>query len=137
MSLGRLLLEQGLEVELKADMKDVIAFLDEEVPGFSHDGYGFRMRPLRGVIGSEWKIMINLWDLTNNEELGPPVGLLEVDELDGPGISFKMPPREQWQDGQTTGFDEEGDFFASFVFQLLNAFQGRGLINLPGQLPVV
>ena len=137
MTLGRLLLEQGLEVELKAGMKDIIAFLDEEVPSFSHDGYGFRMSPLRGVVGSEWKIMINRWDLTNNADLGPPVGLLEVDEMDGGGISFRMPPRELWADGQATGFDEEGGFFASFVFQLLNAFQGRGLINLPGQLPVV
>ena len=92
MTLGRLLLEQGLEVELKAGMKDIIAFLDEEVPSFFHDGYGFRMSPLRGVVGSEWKIMINPWDLTNNADLGPPVGLLEVDEMDGGGISFRMPP---------------------------------------------
>ena len=137
MSLGRLLLEQGLEVELKADMKDIIAFLDEEVPSFSHDGYGFRMSSLRGVAGSEWKIMVNTWDRGNDGDLGPPVGLLEVDEMEGGGISFKMPPRDRWEDGRATDFDEEGDFYASFVFQLLNAFQGRGLINLPGQLPII
>ena len=136
MSLGHLLLEEGVEIELKSEMKDIIAFLDNEVPNFSCDGYGFRISSLRGVAGSQWKIIVKPWDIANATELSPTVGLIEVNKLEGDSISFKIPPRDQWGDDKAAAFDEEGNLFASFIFQLLNAFQGRGLIDLPGQLPV-
>ena len=136
MSFGNFLLEQGVEVELQVDLKEIISLLDDEVPRFAHRGYGFRIRPLGGVVGSRWKLSVSPWDPENAAETVPPVALIEVDRLVGGGVCFRIPHRDGWASPETRSFDEEGKFFSSFAFQILNAFQGRGLIDLAGQLPV-
>ena len=136
MSFGQLLLEQGVEVELQIDLTEIIWLLDDEVPRFAHRGYGFRISPLGGVAGSRWKLLVSPWDPENAAEPVPTVALIEVDRLAGGGVCFRMPHRDGWANAETRSFDEEGGFFSSFVFQILNAFQGRGLIDLAGQLPV-
>ena len=135
MSLGHLLLEEGIELELKVEMKEVIALLDSEVPNFAHDGYGYRITSMKGVLGSQWRLLVKPWDLASSTPLTPAVGLIEIDALGG-GTSLRIPPRAQWGDEESWAFDEGGALFASFVFQLLNAFQNRGFIDLPGQLPL-
>ena len=136
MSLGRLLLEQGMEIELQTDIRKVISFLDDEVPNFSYDGDGYRINSSRGVLGSQWTLLVKTWHLASETELNPTVGLMEVNKLERGGISFKIPPRVQWGDEEDVAFDEDGSFFFSFVCQLLNALQSRGLVDLPGKLPI-
>ncbi len=136
MSFGHFLLEQGVEVELQADLKEVIDALDDEVPRFAHGAYTFRISPMGGVVGSKWRLWVSPWYPGNATETVPPVALIEVDKLVGGGVSFRMPNRDGWANAETKSFDEEGEFFSSFAFQILNAFQGRGLIDLAGQFPV-
>ena len=136
MSLGHLLLEEGVEMELKADMSEVISLLDSEVPSFSYDGYGYRVTSLKGVLGSQWRLIVKPWDRASDAELSPMVGFIEVDKLEAGGVGFRIPPRDQWGDDEASAFDEEGKLFASFVFQILNTFQRHGFIDLPGQLPI-
>ena len=136
MSLGQLILEDGLELEIKADMKTVIELLDTEVPSFSYDDYGYRIRSLRSVMGSEWRLAVKPWDIATATELAPTVGLIEMDKLEGGLISFRVPPRNLSCDDGASTLDDDGKLLSSFVFQLLNLFQSRGLIDLPGQLPV-
>ena len=136
MSFARFLLEEGVELDLKVDMRHVIALLDSEVPNFSYNGYGYRISPTKGVLGSQWRLLVKPMDRDSDAELNPAVGFIEIDQLEDGHVSFRIPPRHQWGDDEARAFDEEGDVFASFIFQILNTFQGRGLIDLPGQLPV-
>ena len=135
MSFGRFVLEEGVEMELKAEMKDVIAFLDSEVPKFDCDGHGYRISSLKGVVGSEWRLLVKTQDMANSAEPAPSVGLIEMDKLDDGRVSFRIPSRDFSNDGEAISFDESGKYFTSFVFQLLEAFRSRGFIELPGQLP--
>ena len=136
MSMGHLLLEEGIEIELDADITEVIEFLEKEVPVFDYDGYGYRISSAKGVLGSQWKLLVKTWDKASASELGPTAGFIEVDKLKGGGASFRIPPKDQWWNDESATFDEEGRFFASFIFQILNALQSRGLIDLPGRLPI-
>ena len=136
MSFVQFLLEQGVEVELQIDLTEIIWLLDDEVPSFAHHGYGFRISPMGGVVGSRWKLSVSPWDPENAAETVPPVALIEVDKLAGGGVCFRLPQRDSWANAETMSFDEDGRFYSSFAFQILNAFQGRGLIDLAGHLPV-
>ena len=136
MSLSHLLLEEGVETEIRADMNEVIALLDNVVPNFSYDSYGYRISSSKGVLGSQWRLLVKPWDRDKAIELSPTVGFIEVDKLESGAINFRIPPREVWGDDEARAFDGDGKLFASFVFQLLNTFQSRGLIDLPGQLPI-
>ncbi len=136
MSLGRLMLEDGVELELSTDVKSIFSLLDAEVPRFSCEGYGYRIGSLRGVLGSQLKLLIKPWERATATELTPCVVVLEVESLKGGGVKIRIPPREHWGDEEALKFDEDGKLFSSFVFQLLNSLQSRGLVSLPGQLPV-
>ncbi len=133
---GYFLLEEGVEMELKVSMREIVSILDEEVPSFTYDSYIYRISAAKGVLGSQLKLLVKPWNSANAAEVAPAVGFIEVNKTENGKISFKIPPRDQWGDDETRAFDEEGKFFSSFIFQLLNAFQSRGLIDLPGQLPV-
>ena len=136
MSLGRLLLEEGLDIELKADIREVIELLDGEIPKFVCDGYGYRISSSMGVASSKWRLMVKPWDLASSTELEPAVGFIEVDKMEGGSVDFRIPPRDQWCDAEARAFDEDGKLFSSFIFQLLTAFQVRGFVDFPGRLPV-
>ena len=136
MSLGRLIVEEGVEMTLKADMNEVIALLDSEVPRFVHDGYGYRISSSKGVLGSQWNLVVKPWDPATASEMATTVGVIEIEKLKTGGTGLKIPPRGPSDDDVTRDFDEDDGTFASFVFQLLNIFQRRGFIDLPGQLPV-
>ena len=136
MSSGHFLLEQGVELEVKAGMEDVITLLDSEVPNFSCEGCGFRINTIKGVAGSEWRLLVERYDPSSPTLPGAIVGIIEIDGLENGVISLRIPPRELWEEGEPTAFQEEGKFFVSFVSQVVNAFQSQGFIQLPGQLPV-
>ena len=136
MSMGHFLVEEGVEVELDTDMDRVISFLHREVPKFSHGGSGYWLSPVKGVLGTSWLFLIKTYIPATNTMLEGSLGLLKAETLGSGAISFRIPPRTEWE---TLGEDsvEGGEvLFASFVFQMLNALQEEGLIHLPGVLPV-
>ena len=66
-----------------------------------------------------------------------PVGRIEVEgQLDG-SVVFRIPPRGADESDEVSQFDRSGRFYGSFAFQILNLFQRRDLISLPGVLPTV
>ena len=136
MSFAQFLLEEGVEMEIQSELREVLVALDSDVPTFSYSGCGFQVRPLGGVIGSKWKLQVQALERRRGALPSPSVGFIEMDKLAGGGTRLRVPPWDEWADADSKAFDKEGDFFASFIFQLLNAFQGRGLIELAGRLPV-
>ena len=136
MSFGNVLLEEGVEVELKTGLQEVMAILDQEVPDFTHNGYGYQVSSMKGVVGSRMQILIKPWDRDSGVELAPAVGYIDVYAVEGGSVNFRIPPRDEWGDEEAVAFDEDGKFFSSFISQILNAFQDKGLLRLPGQIPV-
>ena len=136
MSFGAFLLEEGVEMELSADLNTVIGVLDEAVPSFSYTGYGYQVDSSKGVLGKGWKLLVKSRDLATSTQLHPTVGFIELDKMEDGKTSCRVPPRNQWGDDEANDFDQDGKVFASFIFHLLNTFQGRGFINLPGQFPI-
>ena len=136
MSFSEFLLEEGVEMELSAELNDVIGVLDEAVPSFSYTGYGYQIDSSKGVVGKGWKLLVKPRDLATSTQLHPAVGFIELDKMEDGKTSCRVPPRDQWGDDEAKDFDEDGKVFASFIFHLLNTFQGQGFINLPGPLPV-
>ena len=136
-SFTQVLLEEGVEVELPARLSDVIAMLDEDVPGFSCQGYGYRLAPAKGQIGNRWDLIIRSANPAGREMDFTPVGRLEVEKLDQDTVLFRIPPLFEQGSQDVANFDSDRRLFGSFVYQVLNSFQRRRLIDLPGPLPVV
>ena len=135
-SFTQVLLEEGVEVELPARLSDVIALLDEDVPGYSCQGYGYRITPAKGQIGSRWDLIVRSVNPARSDLAYTPVGRLEVEKLDDDMVLFRIPPLFEQQSEDAANFDTDGRLFGAFVCQVLNSFQRRQLIDLPGPLPV-
>ena len=133
---GHFLLEQGMELELRAGLEDVLDFIDHDIPRFVCESYGYKISSGKGVIDSGWKLLVKPWDLETSKELESPVGYIEMKKLDDHTTSFKIPPRGAWSYDAETPSNQDIKLFASFIFQTLNSFQKRGYIQLPGLLPV-
>ena len=133
---GHFLLDQGVEVELPVGMREVIDFLDGEVPGFTCGDYGYNFSSCKATMNSQWKLLVKPQDLETSTVADSPVGYLLVEKLDESLTSFKIPPRSQWDQNGEPLPEKARKLFSSFIFQMLNAFQGRGYIQLPGVLPV-
>ena len=140
-SFTHVLLEEGVEVELSARLSDVIAMLDEDVPGFSCQGYGYRLSPAKGQIGSRWDLIIRSVNPAGRDSGLAPVGRLEVEKLDQDTVLFRVPPLlKQGFNDVAKGVADPGagrQMLGSFVYQVLNSFQKRQLIDLPGPLLVL
>ncbi len=138
-SFTQVLLEEGVEVELPARLSDVIALLDEDVPGYSCQGYGYRIAPAKGQIGSRWDLIVRSVNPARSDMAFAPVGRLEVEKLDHDMVLFRIPPLVEQQSKdlaeEVANFDTDRRLFGSFVYQVLNSFQQRQLIDLPGPLP--
>ena len=138
-SFTQVLLEEGVEVELPARLSDVIAMLDEDVPGFSCQGYGYRVAPAKGQIGRRWDLIVKSINHTKSDLDFAPVGRLEVEKLDQGMVLFRIPPlfeqRSKDVAEDVANFDRDGRLFGAFVYQVLNSFERRQLIDLPGPLP--
>jgi hypothetical protein len=135
-SFTQLLLEDGVEVELPARLSDVIAMLDEDVPGFACQGHGYRLTPAKGQIGSKWDLFIRTLDLSDSEMALTTVGRIEVEKLDQDMVLFRIPPLVEQKTEEVVRTETGFRLFGSFVYQVLNSFQQRELITLPGPLPV-
>ncbi len=135
MSFAHFILEEGVELEMESEIGDVIVALDTDVPVFTYQDYEFHVRPKGGVIGSKWRLDVKAAEDRRGENPWTSVGFIEVDKMSEGGTVLRVPPWNEWCESHSKLYGREGDLFASFIFQLLNAFKARGLVNLPAHLP--
>ena len=134
---GDFLLEQGIELELKAELAEVMDFVDQDMPNFVCGEYGYNVSSGKGVLGSEWNLMVKPVELETSIVRKEPLGFLMIKRLTQNITRFVIPPRVKYGDSRESPSDDEVKLFSSFIFQTLNVFQRRGYINLPGVLPIV
>jgi len=134
-SFTQVLLEGGVEVELPGNLSEVITILDEDVPQFNYQGYGYRLSPAKGSIGNRWDLIVRAVNPARSDMSSSPVLRLEVESAADGMVLFRVPPMNEQQCHEADDFDPERKLFGSFVFQVLNSFQRRNLIELPGPLP--
>ena len=134
-SFTQVLLEGGVEVELPGNLSDVITILDEDVPQFNYQGYGYRLSPAKGSIGNRWDLIVRAVNPSLSDLSFSPLLRLEVENADDGMVLFRVPPLSEQQCQEADDFDSDRRLFGSFVFQVLNSFQRRNLIELPGPLP--
>lgn len=131
------LLEEGVEVEIPGELSDVITLLDQEVPYFSCDSHMYQLTPTRIEMGKRWEVLIKAVNQRQRGQAPFPVGRIEVENQIDDGVVFRIPPRESEPPPEALEFDPVGRFYGSFAFQMLNLFQRREIIHLPGVLPTV
>jgi len=139
-SFSMVLLEQGVEMEMRAELPEVISILDREIPGFACEGYGYRLtsgKSQKSQLEAKWLLMVKLVHLDTNKVVDSPVGHLELEKLAGGMVRFKLPPRAEMNYQGSAEFDPEGTYYGSFIYHILNTFQRNELIHLPGVLPVL
>ena len=136
MSWGALFMDWGLELELRGDITEVTSLLDDTMSDFTYDGYTYSIGSSKGVMGSNWKLLVKLQDRSSFFNPEFTIGSIELEGLDNGYTNLKIPPRDQWKGEDTSGFDEDGKFFSGFVYHLLNTFQDRSIIDLPGYMPI-
>ena len=131
------LLAEGVDVEFPADLEMVIGMLDQEIPWFSCDGYGYCLSSAKGTIGDRWEVLIKLANPVTRETLPSTVGRILLERTDSGMMRLRVPPRSEEELPEASEFDQDGRFFGSFVSQVLNTCQRHELIQLPGALPTV
>ncbi len=134
-SFSLVLVEEGVEVEIPGDLSSVISLLDEEVPWFSHDGHEYQLTAVRTQLRERWELTIRLINSVRRGGPNPSIGRIEVDCLDNDEVRFAIPPRDRESPSEYFEADPEGLYLGSFMSQILNMLQRRGLITLPGVLP--
>ena len=137
-SFSMVLLEEGVEVELPTSLSEALGLLDQVVPTFSCNNYGYQIGTInRAQLGSNWGLSVALIDKTNNQTVDEPVGCVELEKVDECRVNFKVPPRSQQEFPGMSKFDWDGKLYGSFIYQMLNTLYDRQLIDLPGRLPQV
>lgn len=126
------LVEQGVEMELEADLDEVVRVLDREVSGFGTDAHRFKLEVGKATLGSEWQMVVRPLDTFAGRPLDDPLGFVTVTKIDENAIQVRIPPKAEWV---PIPFDEEGRLFTSFILQLVESFRKLGWISLPGPLP--
>ena len=136
-SFSMVLLEEGVEVEIPGELSDIITLLDQEVPNFSCDSHMYQLTPTRIEMGKRWEVLIKAVNPRQRGQAPFPVGRIEVENHEHDGVVFRIPPRESEPPPEALEFDPVGRLYGSFAFQMLNMFQRRDFIHLPGVLPTV
>ena len=137
-SFSRVLLEQGVEMELPIEMSEFITMLDGLVPTFICEKYSYRLGTVnRATLGSNWDLSVKLVHLETNQVFEEPVGCIELEKLDQSRVNFRIPPRAQQDFPGMSKFDWDGQYFGSFIYQMLNTLHNKELIQLPGLLPQI
>ena len=140
MSFGQFLLEEGIEVEVVGKLEEVLTIVDREVPTFSYEKYRYIIDFAKASMGSGqapyWKFLVKPYDIEENRLIDAPICVVEVDGSGPGGCVIKIPSRHEWSNETGKEFDQEGEYFTSFIFQFLNTLQDAKLISLPGHLPV-
>ena len=137
-SFSLVLLEQGIEMELLIEMSEFITMLDGLVPTFICEEYSYQLGTVnRAVLGSSWDLSVKLVHLQTNQVLEEPVGCIELEKLDQYRVNFRIPPRAEQDFPGMSKFDWNGQYFGSFIYQMLNTLHNKELIQLPGLLPQI
>ena len=136
-SFTMLLLEDGVEVDLPADLSEVLSLLEREVPGFSCEGYSYQLAGVtRAHLGNSWGLLAKLADPATGEVMDVPVGRIELEKVDDRLVKLRVPPRSEEEDPAVSEFDPNGRYFGSLIYQMLNCLHRHQLIDLPGMLPL-
>jgi hypothetical protein len=130
--LNSFLLDQGVEMELDAEMKEVIDALDKAVSGFQTEDYTFKLSVTKGVLGSQWRFLVNAIGVRTKKEVKAPLGFVTVSKEENGKTSFKIPPKSEWGDDP---LDTDGRLFTNFIFRVFETFHLQGWIELAGPLP--
>ena len=137
-SFTMVLLEEGVEMELPVDLSEAISILDQEVPWFACEGYGYELASVsRAQLGSRWDLLVKLSILATKEVIPSPVGRIELEKLDNRSARLRIPPRAEQDYPEAMEFDPDGRYYGSLISQTLNALHRKQLIDLPGVLPLV
>ena len=121
----------------RAGLEMVVGILDQEIPWFSCDGYGYCLSSAKGIVGDRWEVLIKLANRGTLETLPSTVGRILLERTDSGMVRLRIPPRSEEELSESTEPDQDGRFFGSFVSQILNTCQRYDLIQLPGPLPTV
>ena len=137
-SFSMVLLEQGVEMELPIGMSEFITMLDGWVPDFTCEGFSYQLGTVsRAKLGSNWDLSVKLVNLETNQVFEEPVGCIELVKLDQYRVNFRIPPRAEQDYPGMSKFDWDGQYFGSFIYQMLNTLHRKELIKLPGLLPQI
>jgi len=135
-SFSMVLVEQGVEMELPTSMSEALGLLDQVVPTFSCQRYGYQVGAVnRAQLGRNWGLWVKLVDLETKEVLDDPVGCVELEKIDDDKVNFRVPARAEQDFPGMARLDWDGQLYGSFIFQMLNSLYERKLIELPGVLP--
>jgi len=130
------LLEEGVEMELPIGLSEFLSMLDGMVPTFTCEQYGYQLGTVnRAQLGKNWDLSVKLVNLETSEAFEEPVGCIALQRVADARINFKIPPRAEQDFPGMNKFDWNGQFFGSFIFQMLNTLHNKSLIKLPGLLP--
>jgi len=137
-SFAKVLLEEGVELELPVDLAELISLLDRVVPRFTCEKYGYQLATVtRAQLRTRWHVLVKLTDRATERMLDAPVGCIEMDKLENGKVRFRIPPRAEQDYSGIKELDPQGRFYGALIFHLLNTFQGDKLIELPGVLPTL
>jgi hypothetical protein len=136
-SFTRVLLEEGVEVELPTNLSEIIGILDKEVPYFTCEGHGYSVIPGKGTLGRRWDLVVKHFDYEDRKTLPSSLGRVELETLDRNHVQLRVPPRAEQEINYSPEGDPDGRFFGAFVYQTLNVLQQHKLLDLPGVLPTV
>jgi len=135
-SFSMVLLEEGVEMELPIGLSEFLSMLDGMVPTFTCEQYGYQLGTVnRAQLGKNWDLSVKLVNLETSEAFEEPVGCIALQRVADARINFKIPPRAEQDFPGMNKFDWNGQFFGSFIFQMLNTLHNKSLIKLPGLLP--
>ena len=130
------LVEQGIELELDAEIVDVVDFIDKNISTFTCGEHGFKISSGKGVVNAQWKLLVRPRELMNPKVQKDPIGCIMVERMEGSMTRLTIPPREQYGEDGGSPTELESKLFLSFICQILNRLQDRGFIELPGFVPV-
>ena len=129
-------LEEGVEIEIPIGLSEALALLDEVVPTFRCQQYGYQVGTVnRAKLGSSWGLWVKLVNQQTNDVVEDPVGSVELEKIDDNKVNVRVPARAEQNYHGASKFDREGQLYGSFIYQMLNLLHERKLIDLPGVLP--
>ena len=122
---GSFLLDEGIELQLSADIKEVLGKVQEHSASFTYQDSSYTVIPLGGRAGSLWMLGVGLKD-------GQSIGVFSIEKLDNGTTLFKVAPRSQWGNEQPGLIDHDGSYFTSFLLELFKTFVRERYVDLPG-----
>ncbi|HCG90499.1 MAG TPA: hypothetical protein DEZ08_01490 [Dehalococcoidia bacterium] len=138
MLFSEVLLEQGIDVFLPIPLDEVLEILDKQIPKINIEGGVLRVDSVnRGSLGNVWELTVKFFENSSTTAgTGLPIAQITLQTYKDGQVMFSVPPRVKVLKDQGIEFDEKGKLYGVLIFSLLNYFQERKYINLPGKLPL-